>query len=482
MTDILYMPMVVNGRPYEAERRLAVLNPATEDVVAEVPRASREDLDAAVEAARRAFAGWRKAPLVERQAAVAAMSALIGEHVEELASLLVAEQGKPLHDAKREILRASMMCRDVSTLAPPATVLEDSGERRIELRYVPLGVVGAISPWNFPVFLPMWKVACAVLAGNAVVLKTSPFTPLTMLRIASLVQEALPPGVFNVVTGGDELGPWVTEHEGIDKISFTGSSATGRKVMASASGTLKRVTLELGGNDAAVVLDDADLEQVVPSIFWAAFSNSGQICMAAKRVYVQAGIYDQFRDAFAAYARTVRVGSGMEEGVKLGPIQNRPQYERVQELIEDARAQGLTFLTGNEDAGPGNGKGYFVPITIIDNPPDDARVVTEEAFGPVLPLLRFSTEEEVIRRVNDTPYGLSGSVWTRDPERGRTLAEQFEVGTTWVNEALYLTPFMPFCGHKQSGVGVEGGVEGLVEYMNAQTLVIRNNRQSMAAA
>lgn len=474
MKNIPYLPMIVDGRPYDTDQRLQVINPATEDVVAVVPRATREDLDAAVESSRIAFASWRMVPMEVRQQAVVALADAITDHVEMLAKLLVAEQGKPLADAKEEILNSAIMCRLAATMTLPVTVLEDTSERRVEVRHLPLGVVAAISPWNFPVFLPLWKVVYAILAGNTVVLKPSPYTPLTMLKICALAQGILPPGVFNIVTGDDELGPWVTEHPGIDRISFTGSTATGRKVMAGASATLKRVTLELGGNDAAIVLDDVDLDVVVPRIFWAAFSNNGQICMAAKRIYVQDGIYERFRDALAAYARQIRIGDGMTEGVQLGPIQNRPQYERVKALIEDAKMQGLTFV--NWDAPlPSDGKGYFIPITIVDNPPDDARVVTEEAFGPVLPLLRFTTDEEVIERVNDTAYGLAGSVWTKDIQRGRALAEKFEAGVVWVNEALYLTPFMPFCGHKDSGIGVEGGMEGLLEYTNPQSLVIRKS-------
>lgn len=473
MQGIRYIPMVVNGRPYDAEQRMQVVNPATEEVFAEVPRASRADLDAAVEVARQAFASWRRVPMEERQQAIVALADAVTDHADELAELLVAEQGKPLADAKGEILGSATMCRLAATMELPVTVLEDNSERRVEVRHLPLGVVAAISPWNFPVYLPLWKVVYAILAGNTVILKPSPYTPLTMLKICSIAQDVLPHGVFNVVTGGDELGPWVTEHPGIDRISFTGSTATGRKVMAGASATLKRVTLELGGNDAAVVLDDVDIDEVAPQIFWAAFANNGQICMAAKRVYVQDAIYERFRDAIATYARQVRIGNGMEEGIQLGPIQNRPQYERVKALIEEAQRQGLRFVTAN--ASIPSGKGYFVPITIIDNPPDDARVVTEEAFGPVLPLLRFTSDEDVIARVNDTAYGLAGSVWTKDLNRGRALAEKFESGVVWINEALYLSPFMPFCGHKDSGIGVEGGIEGLLEYTNPQSLVIRKS-------
>ena len=437
-----------------------------------MPCATRGDLDAAVAAARAAFPAWRATSIAERQAVVAAFGAKVAEHADELARLLTAEQGKPLRDATEEVMGAAYWMNAFAARELPVTVLAETDERRVEQRRVPLGIVGAIAPWNFPVFLGLWKVAPALLAGNTMLLKPSPFTPLTTVRIAELVREIVPAGVFTVITGGDELGPWITAHPDINKISFTGSTATGRKVMESASPTLKRLTLELGGNDAAIVLPDADIDVVVPDLFWAAFRNSGQICLATKRLYVHADIYDRFRDALVTYAATVQVGDGSVQGVQLGPIQNEPQYRRVLSLIDDCRQRGLTFAAGAEDVDH-NQRGLFIPITIIDNPPDDARVVTEEAFGPVLPLLRFTDTDEVIARANDSPYGLTGSVWGRDINAARAVAERLEVGIVWVNEAQALTPDMPFGGHKQSGIGVENGIDGLLEYTASQVVSVR---------
>lgn len=470
--DLIAPPMLIGGEGVRAAETLDVLNPATEQVIGHMPRASQADLDNAVAAARAAFPAWKRTPIEDRQQVVAAFGKAIGDNIPELAALLTAEQGKPLADATAEVTGASLWMQAVASMTLPVTVLEDSADRRVEQRHVPLGVIGAIAPWNFPVILAHWKVAPALLAGNTMVLKPSPFTPLTTLRIAELVRDIVPAGVFNVVTGGDELGPWMTSHPDIDKISFTGSSATGRKVMESASATLKRVTLELGGNDAAIVLPDADLDKVVPDLFWAAFRNSGQICIAAKRLYVHADIYDRFRDRFVALAKTVKVGNGAEEGTKLGPVQNAAQYKRVLSLVEDCRAQGHTFLTGADGAGH-NEPGYFVPVTIIDNPPDDSRIVKEEPFGPIVPLLKYSDEVEVIARANDSPYGLAGSVWSGDPERALKVAEQLDTGTVWINEAQYMTPFQPFGGHKQSGLGVESGADGLLEYTNTQVITVR---------
>jgi len=464
--------MVINGADRFADDAIRVINPATRTEIGRVPRGTLADLDEAVTAARKAFPAWRALPIAERQRMIAEIGAVMLANVEELAGMLTAEQGKPLSDAREEIGGTGLLFQAISTLSLPFTVIEDTAERRVEERHVPLGVVGAIAPWNFPIVLGMWKVAPALLAGNTVVLKPSPFTPMTTLRIAQLIRDVLPHGVLNTVTGDDEFGPWMTAHPGIDKISFTGSSATGRKVMQSAAATLKRVTLELGGNDAAIVLRDVDLDEVVPKIFWAAFRNSGQICIAVKRVYVDDEIYDAFRDRLVEYARSIKVGDGRLPDSQLGPIQNAQQYDRVLSIIEDCRQMGLAFATGHAPVDTDTG-GYFVPVTIIDNPPEDSRIVQEEPFGPVLPLLRFKSIDDAITRANASCYGLGGSVWTRDEQQALSIAAQLECGTAWINEAQYLSPFQPFGGHKQSGIGVENGIAGLLEYTNIQVIVYK---------
>ena len=276
--------------------------------------------------------------------------------------------------------------------------------------------------------------------------------------------------MLNILSGDDELGPWITSHRGIQKISFTGSTATGIRVLESAAASLKRVTLELGGNDAAVVLPDVDVDEVVPDLFWSAFRNSGQICMATKRLYVHNDIYDRFRDALLAYAKTVVMGDGALPGVQLGPIQNEPQYRRLLDMLEDCRSNGLRMAT--VDA-PLPSTGYFIPVTFVDDPPETSRVVIEEAFGPVLPLLRFTDVEDVVRRVNDSAYGLTASVWSHDIEAARTIADRLECGTVWINEAQRVTPDTPLAGHKQSGLGVENGIDGLLEYTAIQIISAR---------
>lgn len=473
----IHLPMLIDGQPATGDASLTVINPATEQVTGTVPDASMDDLDRAVAAARAAFPSWAATPIEERRAALNAIADVILANKDELKSLLTSEQGKPHADAEGEIIGGAYWLKGTATLDLPVTVQEDAEGRTSETRHVPIGVVGAIAPWNFPIILAMFKIGPALLAGNTMVLKPSPFTPLTTLRIGQLVTEILPPGVLNIVTGGDALGPWMTSHPGIDKVSFTGSTATGKRVMQSTASTLKRVTLELGGNDAAIVLPDVDVDAVAQDLFWAAFANSGQICIATKRMYIHEDIYDRVRDAIVAYARTVKVGDGSEQGTQLGPLNNKQQYERVLGLIDDAKAQGHVFLTGGDAP---DTPGYFVPITILDNPPEDSRIVQEEQFGPILPLLRFKDTDEAVRRANASEYGLGGSVWAADEDKASEIARRIASGTVWVNETRHLTPTTAFGGMKQSGLGVEGGVEGLLEYTSTQTLFRRRKQATTA--
>ena len=468
--------MTIGGSTASAEKTIDVLNPATGEIIARAPDCSRADLDAAVDAARAALSAWRATPHAERGSVLKAAAGVLMKNADELMRLLTSEQGKPLEEAKFEVMGAAFWLSSMADMELPRIVNEDTSERLSETIRVPVGVVAGISPWNFPVLLSFWKIAPALAAGNTMVLKPSPFTPLTVLRIGELLREVLPAGVLNIITGGDELGPWMTSHSGFDKVSFTGSTATGRRVMASAAADLKRVTLELGGNDAAIVMPDVDVEETAKALFWAAFRNTGQICIATKRLYVHADIYDRLTHAMVEYARSVVVGDGSQQGVQLGPVQNKTQYSRVVELIEDTKANGYRILVGGEvdrDA-----PGYFIPVTIVDNPPEGSRIVKEEPFGPILPVLKFDDVEDVIARANDSEYGLAGSVWSKDLEAARAIAERLETGTVWINEVQHLTPFQAFAGHKQSGIGVENGLSGLLEYTVPQTITIK--RQSAA--
>jgi acyl-CoA reductase-like NAD-dependent aldehyde dehydrogenase len=462
--------MTINGKLAASAASLDAFNPATEERIAQFPDASREQLDEAVAAARAAFPAWAARPVAERQALVSKIGDLIEAHAEEFKRLLTMEQGKARAGAEWEIGGSVIWCREIAKQELPVHVSEDTADRKVESRRVPLGVIGAITPWNFPVLLAIWKIAPALVAGNTMVLKPSPFTALCTLKLGELLARELPEGVLNIVSGGNELGAWITQHPGIAKISFTGSTATGRKIMASASGNLKRITLELGGNDPAIVLPDVDPKVVAKELFWASFQNSAQFCVAAKRLYIHADIYEAVRDELVAYAKTVKIGDGSQQGTDLGPIQNRMQFEKLKDLLSDARNNGLNAVLGGEVSG---GPGFFVPITIFDNPPEDSRVVREEAFGPVLPLLKFDDIEDVIARANDTEYGLAASVWSADGDRARGIAERIEAGTVWINEVHSFSPHVAFGGHKQSGIGIENALDGLAEYTNAQTIVTR---------
>ncbi|MCH6263943.1 aldehyde dehydrogenase family protein [Neobacillus citreus] len=465
--------MTINGKPVLTEQTVPVINPANETVIAQAPKASRNDLNEAVKAARAAFSTWSALSIAERTAKLETFSDAIQQHRDELANLFTAEMGRPINGgfgSYMEIDSACHWCKVIAKNRLPREIIEENDSHTIEKYYTPLGVAGLIVPWNFPVLLAMWKIAPALLAGNTIVVKPSPYTPLTTLRIGEIARDIFPAGVFNVITGENELGQWMTEHPDINKISFTGSTATGKKVLQSASVNLKRVTLELGGNDAAIVLEDADVKEVVPKLFWAAFSNTAQICVASKRLYVHQKIYDEFLAELIQYAKTIPIGDGMNPATLIGPVQNKMQYEKVKALIEDAKSTGTNIVCGGivEDK-----PGYFIPITIVDNPPEDARVVTEEAFGPVLPVIKYSNYDEVITKANNTDYGLAGSVWGKDLNLARSIAERLETGTVWINEAHILLPNVPFGGHKQSGIGVENSIEGLKEYTNTKTIMIK---------
>jgi len=464
---------LINGKMVSTSGALDVVNPANEEVIGQVPACGEKELNEAVVAARAAFKTWSKKPIEERREVVKKIAGVISDNFDELFRLLTAEQGKPHEQAQGEIMGAAHMAGSQATLDLEDEINEDSEQRLSRTRRVPVGVVGGIVPWNFPVMMAMQKIAPALLSGCTIVLKPSPFTPLTTLRLAELLADVVPAGVLNIITGEDSLGPLITAHPDIDKITFTGSTATGKKIMEGASKDLKRITLELGGNDASIVLPDANVEKVAEQLFWSSFSNAGQICIAAKRVYIHEDIYDDLSAAIADYAKNVKVGDGSEQGTAVGPIQNKKQYDRVLELIQDAKDNGYKFLVGG-DHEP-NIPGYYVPITILDNPPEEARIVAEEQFGPVMPLMKFSSTDEAITRANASEYGLAGAVWTADPDEGVRVAEQLETGTVWVNEFLHLSPFAPFAGHKQSGFGAEYGKEGLLEFTYPQVITVKKD-------
>ena len=464
---------LIGGEMVTTDATLDVVNPATEQVIARVPACGKDELDRAVDAARAAFKSWRKTTPEERQKVVLGIAAAIKDNADELFRLLTSEQGKPHAQAQQEIYGAAGLAKAQAGPTLDDVINQDDDTRLSRTRRVPVGVVGGIVPWNFPIMMAIQKIVPALVAGCTIVLNPSPFTPLTTLRIAELIKDVVPAGTVNIITGEDSLGPLITEHPGIDKITFTGSTATGKKIMEGAARDLKRITLELGGNDASIVLPDADVEKVAEQLFWSSFSNAGQVCIAAKRIYIHEDIYDDLSRAIADYAKGVTVGDGSQQGTGVGPIQNRKQFERVCELIQDAKDKGYNFLTGG-DTDP-SGTGYYVPITILDNPPEDARIVAEEQFGPVMPLMKFSSVDEAIERANASEYGLAGAIWSKDTDAAVEIAEQLETGTVWINEFMHLSPLAPFGGHKQSGFGAEYGIDGLKEFTYPQVITVKRD-------
>jgi acyl-CoA reductase-like NAD-dependent aldehyde dehydrogenase len=347
--------LTIDGKAVAGAGRFGVINPATGEVFAEAPDASRAQLDAAMESSRAALRPWQ-ADLEQRRKALRACAEAIKAKAGELAPLLVREQGKPIKDAFGEVIGSAVWFEFTAGLEIPVEVVADTPESRIEVRRRPLGVVAAITPWNFPLLLGVWKIAPALLAGNTVVIKPSPFTPLTTLALGAVLRDVLPPGVLNVVSGGDGLGAWMTSHPVPRKISFTGSTETGKKVAAAAAPDLKRLTLELGGNDAAIVLDDVAVDAVAEKLFWGAFQNCGQVCSAIKRVYVPEKLHAPLVERLAELAKGVKVGDGFTEGVQMGPLNNKPQFERVTMLVDDAKRHGARVVAGG---GPVGGAGYF---------------------------------------------------------------------------------------------------------------------------
>jgi acyl-CoA reductase-like NAD-dependent aldehyde dehydrogenase len=466
-------PMTIDGRSASAAQTLPVFNPATRNEIARVPDASRAQLDEAVAAARRAFASWSVSSLETRRRGLNAIADLVDAHAEDFMALLTREQGKPRADAEWEIRGSAAWCREIAKQSLPDEIVEETPQRRVITRFAALGVVGGIVPWNFPVLLAIWKIAPALMAGNTIIIKPSPFTPLCTLKLGQLCAQALPAGVFSVVCGGDELGKWMTAHEGINKIAFTGHTDTGKHVMRSAAGTLKRLTLELGGNDPAIVLPDVDPKKVAPQLFWGAFANNAQFCNATKRLYVHEDIYDEVLKELVSFSQSVVVGDGAAAATQLGPIQNAPQYEKVSEYFEDCRRNGYRFAVGGEI--DQNAKGWFVPVTLVDNPPENSRIVTEEPFGPILPILKWRDEADVIRRANDSRYGLGASVWGEDLAAVERIGAQLEAGTVWLNEIHQYSPHQAFGGHKESGIGCENSLHGLMEYTNWHTITLNKN-------
>lgn len=459
--------VTIGGREVTTADSFEVINPATGEPFAVAPNITAAQLDDAFAAANTAQLTWRKDEQ-GRRAALRAAADAIDAAAPTLAGILTAEQGKPLSDALSEIGTATYWLRYYAELEIPKEIVQDDDNGYAEVLRRPLGVVAAITPWNFPIVLAMWKIAPALLAGNTMVIKPSPFTPLTTLALGAVLRDVLPAGVLNVVSGVDPLGASMSAHPVPRKISFTGSTATGKRVAAAAADDLKRLTLELGGNDPAIVLPGTDVAAIAPSLFWGAFGNNGQICLAAKRVYAHESVHAELVEALAEIARGVRVDEGTVEGAQLGPINNLPQYNRVSELVADALSNGARAAAGGRRI---DRPGYFFEPTILDRIDDGIRIVDEEQFGPALPVVSYSSVEDAVGRANASMYALTASVWGSDLDEAYAVAGSIDSGQVSINShGGAVLPHLPFGGHKWSGVGVENGPWGLYGFTELQVI------------
>lgn len=470
-------PMFIDGQAVQADRTFDVIDPALGEPFALAQAAEPRHVDAAVAAARRAFPAWSARPDAERKALMHVLGAALEANMPELMELVTRETGKPLQGlnnvgAGMEVGGAIAWTHVTADFSLQPEVIQDNEQARVEVHRKPVGVVASITPWNWPLMIAIWHVIPALRTGNTVVLKPSEYTPLATARFVELANALLPPGVLNVVTGGGEVGAALTGHPDVNKVVFTGSTRTGKRIMQTAAGTLKRLTLELGGNDAGIVLPDVDVKAVAPKLFAAAFHNNGQTCACLKRLYVHDSVHDALCEELARLAREVVVGNGLDPRSQLGPLQNRAQLDVVIDLADDARAAGGRFLSGGHARA---GQGYFFEPTIVAGLSNGARLVDEEQFGPILPVIHYLDVDEAIALANDNPNGLGGSVWSLNPARAAEIGKRLECGTVWINDHGAVQPDAPFGGVKQSGIGVEFGRRGLEEFTTIQTVKIAKN-------
>ncbi|KAK0651479.1 aldehyde dehydrogenase domain-containing protein [Cercophora newfieldiana] len=463
---------VINDELRGSEKTATVTNPRTEDELWPCPVASNEDFEDAVVAARKAFTTWGKSTVAERQAALVKMADVLEEHVDELADILSRETGKSAILASLDIRASIAQCLYYSKTALEDEVQYEDDNTRVVATHIPLGVVGAIAPWNFPVILANIKVVSSLITGNCVIVKPSPFTPYAVMKWAEISRGILPPGVFQVLNGGADLGALMTLHPGIDKISFTGTTATGKRVMASCAKTLKKVTLELAGNDACIVCPDADLDKTIPSVASGGFFNAGQVCVASKRIYVHESIYDEFLDRLVAEVeKSYSVQEDAAAPSVFGPVDNKAQFEVVKGIIEDCRKNGYKIVKGGKTTtASANGKGFWLEPTIVSRPPEDSWLVKEEQFGPILPILSWTDEDDVIKRSNLANAGLGASVYSTDLTQAERIARKLESGSVWINQSERPNFGAFFGGIKDSGYGGEMGKQGLLSYSYTQAL------------
>ncbi|MEM8887691.1 MAG: aldehyde dehydrogenase family protein [Bacteroidota bacterium] len=463
---------MINGEAVSASQHFEVKNPATGDSLGHAPISSKEQVDAAVAAAKAAQPAWAAKSDEERKSILMQVSKVLEENSEYLAKWITEEQGKPMAGpgSMFEMQACVGWTQVPASLDLPVEVVFEDETRRDEMHRKPIGVIGAIAPWNWPLMIAIWQIVPSLRTGNTVVLKPSEYTTLGTLEMIRLMNTVLPAGVLNSVSGDGKVGAYLVENKDVDKIMFTGSERTARKIIKASEGNMARLTLECGGNDPAIVLPGTDIQSKAGDLFWGSFINMGQTCACAKRLYVHEDDYDQVVGALDAVAGQMPMGNGMEEGIVLGPVQNKMQFDKVNDLVEDAKANGASVIRGGS---PMEGPGYFYPITLIGDVDNGSRIVDEEQFGPVLPIIKYKTVEEAIQKANDTRTGLGGSVWGDDLSEAAKVASRIESGTVWINQHGAIHPMVPFGGVKDSGYGVEFGVEGLKGVTQPQIISIK---------
>ena len=461
--------LLIDGSMIDGVATVDIINPADESVIAQSPVGDEALLNRAVEAARRAQPAWAATPLAERGDCLRQLGVAVAEQEAEIAQLLTLEVGRPLPLAHYEAQLVQKSCAFYSEQSLDMEVLHEDEAMTVTLLRVPLGVVAAILPWNAPLYLAINKLAPAVLAGNTIVLKPAPTSPLATLKLGELVRDIFPPGVVNIITDRNELGAALVNHPAVNKVAFTGSTVTGQKILESAAKSMKKVTLELSGNDAAILLPDVDVAAIAPAIIFGAFFNSGQICAVIKRLYVHEAIYEQVCEALAAGLSQAVMGNGMDPDVMFGPIQNAAQFEKVKGFLEEARQTGKIVCGGEVPPG----KGYFVTPTLVRDISDGSRLVDEEPFGPILPIIKYRDIDDAVARANASSFGLGASVWSADTALAEQVAARLEAGTVWVNQHCAIDPSIPFPTSKKSGMGVEAGRAGLLEYTNLKVVNVK---------
>lgn len=453
-----------------AEEGRAIPDAATGETIGYAPQHTVDDLERAIAEARAAQPAWAALGHAERRRILHAIADDIEANAEELAVILSREQGKPLDgpNARYEVGAAAVWTRNAADASLEPELLVEQDGKRAELHYVPLGVVGAIGPWNWPILITVWQIAPALRVGNTVVVKPSKNTPLSVLALIEIYNRHLPAGTLHAISGDRGVGSAIASHPGLNKITFTGSTETGRRIVESSAQNLARLTLELGGNDAGIVLPGSDVQQIAEGLFWGAFINTGQTCAALKRLYVHESQYEEVVSALAQIAASIPIGNGLQPGNVLGPLQNRAQFDIVAQLVEDARAGGARIVTGGE-AAPELGTNFYRP-TIVADIADGARLVDEEQFGPALPIIKYSDLEDAIAAANGLEFGLGASVWSSDVEAAKEVATRVEAGTVWINSHGVLNPLVPFGGSKQSGYGLEFSSHGLQAFAGTKVI------------